>query len=203
MADGIAQLDVRKRDRSGYLEKRFSVDEFFVLADNGFFDDAMHYELWDGQIVMTPPPGQLHGHSEARLAKRLILAIDAVDPESRSYVAQPGPGLQVNTDTFVRPDFAVVTPVDPANVARLRPEHVLHCIEVSNSTLDQDIHRKSRTYATVEISEYWIVDTVNGKLHIFRSPARGEYSDVSSHGPGQSVSPLFEPRIEIAVGDLF
>lgn len=203
MADDARPLDTDLLDGPGYREKRFSVDDLFELGELGLFNDANRYELWDGRIVMTPPAGAHHARSEARIVARFVLALSERGLLETRYVAQPNAGLEMTDDTFLQPDFAVLSPVDPDETPRLKPEHVHLCVEVSRSTLRDDLTIKRKKYAAAQIGEYWVIDTIARKLHCFRAPARGEYGEHTEIQPGESLSPLFEPAITIDVADLF
>lgn len=63
-------------------------------------------------------------------------------------------------------------------------------IEVSDSTFRYDRKVKAPLYARCGIPEYWIVEIEKARLHFFRSPADGRYTDVSfTSTPGVTELP--------------
>ncbi|MEM0986713.1 MAG: Uma2 family endonuclease [Pseudomonadota bacterium] len=203
MADGTPHLNTNFPDGPGYREKRFTVDELFALGELGALDDANRYELWDGRLVMTPPPGNHHGRAESRILRRLLAALLELDPDEQRYVVQPNPGLEMSNDTFLQPDLAIVSPTDPDETPRLTPSHVHLCIEVSRSTVRGDLELKRLRYAQAGIAEYWVLNTWTSALHLFRQPENGDYAETRVLGTTETLSPLFEPRIVLAVDQLF
>ncbi len=187
----------------GHRERLFTVDEFLRLGEAGFLDEPGRYELWSGRIMRAPPPGTRHGRTEAALVRLLNLALDGIGVSPRFLCVQPNAGLQLNDGTFLQPDAAVVSPVDPDTQPVYTPGDVRLCIETAVTSLEDDRTDKRLKYAGAEIPEYWVLDAVGAIVHIFREPSRGDYLSHTEHRAGESVCPLFEPRVSIAVAALF
>jgi len=203
MADGVPPVNTIAPDGTGYRERLWTVDELFRLGDMGALNDPCRYELWDGRLVVNPPPGNHHGRAETKLLRRFFVELLRLDPGEERFVVHPGAGLQMSDNTWLQPDLAIVSPTDPDDVPRLTPSEVHLCVEVSRSTLRDDLDYKRKKYAAAQISEYWVVNTIDKQLHRFRTPERGDYAEMQIIETGDTVSPLFESRITIAIGDLF
>jgi Uma2 family endonuclease len=59
---------------------------------------------------------------------------------------------------------------------------VLLLIEAADSSLDYDCNLKRPLYARAGIPEFWIVDLVAREVEVCRSPAGGDYAEVSRVG---------------------
>jgi Uma2 family endonuclease len=81
------------------------------------------------------------------------------------------------------------------------PRDALLVVEVSRSTLAFDLNRKKRAYARNGTPEYWVVDLVNDRVHVFREPRDGDYAVHFAAGRGEDVAPAAFPSDAFAVDD--
>lgn len=56
-------------------------------------------------------------------------------------------------------------------------EHVRLVVEISDTTLEDDLGRKRHLYAAGGIPEYWVVDFSGGVVRQHWVPADGSYAD--------------------------
>jgi Uma2 family endonuclease len=180
---------------------RFTREEYYKMADAGLFQNQ-RVELIDGEIVEMSPQNTQHsvalGLTEVALRKlfgieywlRIQLPLD------RGDLSEP------------EPDIAVVrgTPRDYLNG---HPTAAVLLVEVSDSTLQYDRRRKGSLYASAGIQEYWIINLIDRKLEVYRSPEPDaaqpfgfRYSVAQSLGTGEFVSPLAAAQSKISVTDL-
>jgi hypothetical protein len=75
-------------------------------------------------------------------------------------------------------------------------------IEVAESSVNKDKNVKAPLYAAAGIPEYWVIDTNTRRIDIFRKPSREGYTEVTSHGMGDSVRPEAFEDVTIAVRDI-
>lgn len=180
--------------------RKWTRDEYYQMADLGWFVDQP-VELIDGQVVEKASQTNLHA-----------IAIELTGRMLRDVF---GPGFWIRTRAPINlgpysepePDLAVVpgTPRDFQD----HPTAALLVVEVSDSTLAFDAGRKANLYASAGVADYWIVNLVNHRLEIRRSPVPDEgapfghrYTDLTSHQRGDSVTPLARPGARVAVADL-
>ena len=134
-------------------------------------DDDRRYEVVDGALVVTPPPGQLHQAIGAELFRQLVVVAPA-----GWRVAYEWP-LPLGTDGRV-PDLAVVrsdAPVSGSGPYPVGPEHVGLVVEiVSPSSSKTDRFAKPGEYAEAGIPLFWRIETEPVVvLHAFRLEAGG------------------------------
>jgi Uma2 family endonuclease len=117
-------------------------------------DDGLRYEVVDGNLVVTPPPTQLHQIVEQRLQRQLF----AQCPPEWEVVVEFS--LRMGTDGRV-PDLAIVRsgiPVSLSNRNPYLPEHFGLVGEVvSSSTRKTDQFAKPGEYAEAGIPIYWLI----------------------------------------------
>lgn len=200
MADDLRPSPVPPGPDLPPRERLLSVDEFMRMGELGLLEEPGKHELWDGRLVMTPPPGSPHMDRESRIVQTLILALHGVGMLHRFRV-QTGGGLKIGELNFRAPDVMIVRlPFDVDNL--LTGEGVALVIEVANSSLSFDLGEKRGKYAAAGIEEYWVVDVAQGRLHPFRRPKAGDYPPCTPLAAGAVIAPLFAPDLRLKVEDL-
>src|SRR5690349_8412694 len=81
---------------------RFSVEDYYLLAQAGAFGETTHTELIEGEIIEMPPAGPEHSGILSRLCRSLILTL----PDRYDVRCQLA--LRVNDNTELEPDLAVM-----------------------------------------------------------------------------------------------
>ncbi|MCA1712729.1 MAG: Uma2 family endonuclease [Actinobacteria bacterium] len=125
--------------------------EEFVLLES---ETGERFELVDGALLVSPPPGNLH----MAISRRLFRQLDA----------QCAPPLEAAFEVAVRigrsarvPDLAVVRADAPVGHGiGYAPEHLVLAVEiVSPSSHTNDRLVKPAEYAAAGIPSYWRVET--------------------------------------------
>jgi Uma2 family endonuclease len=80
-------------------------------------------------------------------------------------------------------------------------------IEISHTTLREDMSIKASLYARAGISEYWIVDIIGRRVIVHRDPKsesdeEASYETITSHDEAATFSPLADPQSSVKVSDL-
>ncbi len=126
-------------------------------------EDGNRYEILDGALVMSPPPGSAHQIVAAELAA--LLREGALPGGLRALFAplawRIGPGQ------VPQPDLMVVTPEAIGPRAVERPP--LLVVEILSPTgRGRDLSEKRRVYAEGRAAWYWIVDPEEPSLTVLR-----------------------------------
>ena len=144
---------------------RFSVQDYYKMAEVGVLKADKRYELIRGAVLETQPISPAHNYAVKSLAEQLSACLG-----EEATVFSQGP-LQFNDDSEPQPDVLVLKP--PAERYRHNhpvPEDVLLLIEVSNTTLNLDRTTKLALYAGAGIPEYWILNLQKPQLEMHRDP---------------------------------
>ncbi|MDV6031631.1 MAG: Uma2 family endonuclease [Phycisphaera sp. RhM] len=75
-------------------------------------------------------------------------------------------------------------------------------IEVSHSSLNDDLQEKGELYAEAGTQEYWLVDAGGACVHVFRSPQGKAFTDHTIARRGDRISPLAAPEAVLDLDDL-
>ena len=178
--------------------RHWTRDEYYRAHSVGLFGPEEKLELIRGEIVEKMPQGTPH-------ATAISLTFDALYDVARAAGGFVRCQLPVSLpgDSEPEPDLAVAR--GRANDYRGHhpgPEDLLLVVEVSDSTLVYDRTDKARLYAEANVSEYWVLNVGERLLEVRRDPQGGEYRSLQTVREGETVSPLFVPAENLAVGDL-
>lgn len=181
---------------------RWTREEYYRLAELGMFG-RQRVELIEGAIIRLPAQKNLHA-----------ISIDLTQDALRGAF---GPGfwiriqlpLHLGPRSAPEPDLAVVLGRSRDYLKTDHPQTALLIAEISDTSLAYDRFRKASLYARAGIADYWIVDLIDRRLEVRRSPVADPamrygfgYADESVLTESDFVSPLAAPAARIAVGDL-
>lgn len=175
---------------------RFTVDEYYQMADAGIFTEDSPVELIDGEIVEMVALGGRHIRCVTMLTRLLVFAV--------------GPNLYVSPQNSVRldirsepePDFAILRAL-PEGRTPPRTEDVVLVIEVADTSLLYDLNVKVPLYARAGIPELWVVDLTAPRVVQLANPEDGRYTNVAEFHVGDHVISQMIPAVNIAVADIF
>ena len=133
----------------------------------GMPDDGRRYELFEGEVYVTPAPRIVH----QRISRNLELVL-------HSYVEQHGLGevlyapvdVILTDTTVVQPDLLYVSrprlPIVREHGIVAAPDLVVEILSPSSSSRDRGIKR--RLYERQGVAEYWIVDAEARAVDVWR-----------------------------------
>ena len=174
--------------------RRFTVAEYYAMAEAGVLGPDERVELLDGEIVVMAPIGNRHAFCVDWLARFWILAL-----AERAIVRIQNP-VRLNNSSEPEPDVALLAWRDDFYVSgHPGPQDVLLLIEVADSTVDFDRNQKLRLYARAGITEVWIVNLQDRRVETYAEPEGDQYGSIRHYGPGESVAPLSFPDITLEV----
>jgi Uma2 family endonuclease len=176
--------------------RKFSVEEFYKLAEVGVLSEDDRVELLDGQIMVMSPIGESHRTVVDSLAEVLT-----DQRKGRYRVAVQNP-LRIDGEDEPQPDLVLY---HRSVIGRHpKPSETLLVIEVADASLDYDQRTKIPIYASADIQESWVIDLIRHCIHVYREPnPSGRYYEMTtSFNRSDFVSPLAFPDIRIRLDDL-
>lgn len=179
--------------RAALKSYRLTVRDFHDLMETGRFEGRRPI-LINGEILEQGPMNPPHAIA-VNLTVRVLTAVFGMKYHLR--VDQP---LLFGSYTDPKPDLAVV-PGDPRDY-KVHPSVAALVVEVSDTSLRFDRSEKAELYATAGVGDYWVLDVVGRKLHVFRNPADGQYAEQKAYAPDAAVAPLLAPDKPVRVADL-
>ena len=146
---------------------RFTADEFLRMGELGAFEN-MKVELSHGELIRMTPPHDPHGAMQAQIIVKLHAATgDSIG--LRGEVA-----VRLNDDTVRGFDAGLIEP--EAGTKALTPDQVHLAVEVSDTTIDQDLGSKARDYSEGGIRLVWVVDVNARVTHVMSEPGPEGYA---------------------------
>jgi Uma2 family endonuclease len=175
-------------------KRRFTVDEYYRMAQVGILSSRDRVELIDGEIVLMTPVGARHAGCLTSATYALIRAAgdDAI-------VRSQAP-VRLDVHYEPEPDLALLRPRSDFYTSRhAGPGDVLLIVEIADSSIGYDRHVKAPLYAMSGIPEYWIADLNANVLWKYAAPDRGRYQRVEECRRGQSIAPQLLPSCVVPV----
>ncbi|WP_168210765.1 Uma2 family endonuclease [Persicimonas caeni] len=181
----------------GPWRRRFTVEEYNHLAEQGFFDEDDRVELIHGEIVKMTPIGTEHAsHVDKVVAKLREIT------STRAIVRVQSP-IQLGTFSEPEPDVSLLKPRDDFyRHAHPTGEDVLLVVEVADTSLEYDREHKIPLYAEHGVPVVWLVDLRARRVESFERPIDGEYT---LHRKPTATDTLVVPDLEeltITAGEL-
>lgn len=174
--------------------RRFTVAEYYAMAEAGILTEKDRVELLDGEIVVMAPIGNRHQSSVDGYSEMFTLRL-----QGRANVRVQGP-VRLDDDNEPEPDVTLLRRRDDYYATgHPGPDDVLLLIEVADSTLEFDRNVKLRLYAQADIPEVWISNLRNRRVESYTDPTEDGYATVHYFEAGSSVRPLNFPDIALEV----
>lgn len=198
---GLLGGDQRYNDNmSSTLEsvdlRRFTVADYYRMADVRVIDEDERVELIDGVVCQMSPEDSRHA-AAIEIARKVL----GEKFGSRFGLRMQHP-LTLSDMTEPEPDVAVVEHSDPRAYVDRHPTSAALVIEVARSSLDKDLGAKATQYAAAGIPEYWVENLVDDRLEVFRSPTPAGYQSRNTLRRGDTVRPLCAADVEFEVDEL-
>jgi Uma2 family endonuclease len=176
--------------------KRWTRTEMSKLVDMGLLDDC-RYELIRGEIIAKMPRKPSHSAGINDLIEALLPIFGIRHLRSQEPII-------LDDENEPEPDVVVTEPDKTEYYTRHpEPSEVQLVVEVSLTTLRDDLGIKAELYAQAGILEYWVLDIASRKLHVHQRPSGQQWGVVTILADTESVSPLAASGSVIAVADLF
>lgn len=167
----------------------------------GLPNDGKRYEIFDGELSVTPSPVTRH----QRVSRNLQRILDRHVVERRL-----GEVLYAPTDVILAPTTVVVPDLvfvraDRSAIITERaiegpPDLIVEI--VSPSSLRQDRVTKAALYARYEVAHYWIVDP-EARTVEFYELENESYRLVTKAAGGETVEPSLLPGLRIDLGKVW
>lgn len=177
---------------------RFSREAYHRMFETGMLSPEKRYELIDGEVVMMSPLGPSNSSLISRLSEFFVKCL------AESWQCRIQLPIVVSNHSEPEPDFAIVRRNDSKYVKEHPgPVDICLLIEVSSSSLNFDLGRKQRLYASSQIPEYWVVDVEDQAVVVHRQLNAGTYADIERVGVDATIAPLAAPQCQLDLGWLF
>lgn len=180
------------------LKRRFTVEEYYKMAQAGIFSEDDRVELLDGEIVEMTPIGSSHAAVVDRLTR---LFSRLVGEQALVRVQNP---IRLSPHSEPQPDLALLKPrSDFYAQAHPGPEDVLLVVEVAETSVGIDRKIKIPLYAKARISEVWLVDLDEERIEVYRKPSSKGYAEVQRFRRGRNLTLQALPDLKLSASEVF
>ncbi len=175
--------------------RRFTVAEYYSMADAGILSENDRVELLDGDLIVMPPIGNWHAFS----VNSIVVVFPSTLLENRAILSVQNP-VRLDNYNEPQPDIMLLQWRDDFyRNGHPAPGDVLLLIEAADSSVEFDRTVKLQAYARAGIPEVWIVSRPELRIEAYTEPAGNEYTTVRYFGPSETVAPQAFPNITLAV----
>ena len=178
-------------------KRKFTVAEYYRMAEVGILHHTERVELLDGEIIVMAPMGERHANGVRRIDRVLHRALG-----DAAIISVQCP-LRLDDYSEPEPDVALLRfREDDYAIAHPGPADTLVAVEVSDSSLAFDLGDKARRYAAAGIPEMWVMNLPGDCIDRLDQPGPAGYARHTVFRRGEKISPTALPDLELAVVDL-
>ena len=179
------------------VRRRFTVDEYYRMAEIGILHEDDRIELLDGEIVEMPP----NSPAQAGCATALIVLF--APRMGTAFIPSVHHPVRLDEYNEPAPDFALLQPRrDHYRRNHPGPADVLLIVEVGAPSAALDRRIKLPLYARFGIPEVWLVDLARETVRAYRDPAPTGYRTARTYRRGERLAPLAIPDLQLAVAEI-
>jgi Uma2 family endonuclease len=176
---------------------RFSVTEYYRMAETGVLRPDARVELLDGQIIDMSPIGPFHGGVTNYLTTFFVAAANG------RWVTSVQNPVRLDAHSEPQPDLMLLKPsADFYRKRHPRPEDVFLLVEISDTTLERDQEDKLPVYARAGIAEVWIVNLNDLTIEVYSQPGFTGYGSKTVLAAGDKARPQSFPDAMVDVAEL-
>jgi Uma2 family endonuclease len=161
------ETDTRVDEARSVRPYRWTRKAYERAVDVGVLGPGDRVQLIEGEIVEMAPQKEPHAFAILMAQTALSRAF------GRRYHVRPQMPVALGTSSEPEPDLSVVRgrPRDYLHRHPGAPGTVVLALEVADTTLSHDRHRKASMYAKEGIDDYWIVNLRDRQLEVYRDPS--------------------------------
>jgi Uma2 family endonuclease len=176
---------------------RFSVQEYYRMAETGVLKPDARVELLNGEIIDMSPIGPFHGG-----VVNYLIEVFTVARRGRWVTTVQNP-VHLSDHSEPQPDLLLLRPsADFYRKRHPQPEDVYLLIEVADTSVTTDRDEKLPAYGRAGIAEVWIVDLNEEAIEVYRDPHFTGYGSRSILRAGEKAAPRAFPDAAVEVAEL-
>ena len=182
---------------STITKRRFSVKEYYLMAEAGILSPRDRVELINGEIVQMAPIGSYHAACVNTLNRLFMETLGR-----RVIVSVQNP-VRLGERSEPEPDIALLRPrADAYQESHPGPDDVMLIVEVSHSTVEYDRDVKTPLYAEAGIPELWLVNLDEDYIDGLSDPDVAGYRTRRRYARGERIAPALLPDAELDVSEI-
>jgi len=164
-------------------------------------DDGNRYEIFEGELIVSPSPSEKHQNALSNLFGKLYTFLQE-HKIGKIYTAPFD--VYFDEETVVEPDILLVSKERNTIIEEQRingaPDLIVEII--SPKTEDRDRGFKFRRYEKEGVNEYWIVDPDHKTIEIYTLKSTG-YELVKKYADDESVNSPLLSGLQFNIRDIW
>ena len=178
-------------------KRRFSVKEYYLMAEAGILSPRDRVELIDGEIVQMAAIGSYHAACVDTLSNLFREML------GRRVIVRVQNPVRLGERSEPEPDIALLRPrADAYRDAHPGPDDVMLIVEVSHSTVEYDRDVKTPLYAEAGIPELWLVNLDEDYIDGLSDPDGAGYRAMRRYARGERIAPALLPDAALDVSEI-
>ena len=166
-------------------------------------DDSNRYELIEGELFVSRAPGIPH----QRVVLNLEISISNYLEDNPIGILVPGAGAIFSDYDAVIPDLAFVRTERWDQVVTGEKftgalDLVIEVMSRGKENRDRDLLVKRQLYAKYGVTEYWIVDTENRLVEVYRL-SKDRLESIATLRNGDEITTSLLPEFRLGVSSVF
>ena len=154
------------------LPVKLRVEDYLLLDESGAFDAYRKTELIEGDVYFMNAQHRPHALAKTELYNALRDGLRVIGSTLRPLI-----DASVALSEYDAPEPDIVLTSEPKGEGLVPLASVTLIIEVSDTTVKDDLTRKAIIYARAGIPEYWVVDLNAKVIHQMSAPEDEAYTD--------------------------
>ena len=177
--------------------RKFTVAEYYRMAEIGILRPEERVELIEGEIIVMAPIGPGHAGSVGFTTDFIIRRLG-----ERFMVRSQNP-VHLDDGSEPQPDIAIILRRrESYYTAHPTPEDILLVIEVADTFLEYDREVKAHLYGRAGVPETWVKNLPEDCIERFTEPGPDGYSQHTVHHRGETLTPVSLPDLVLPVDEL-
>lgn len=168
-------------------------EEVPAMTRAGVLPEGRGYELVEGVLIHVAAQYSSHVWMVRKLLRKLGRML------REDVAVAPAPSIFLSAGNMLEPDICLYP--DHMESLQVRGPDIHLIIEVSDTTLRNDLGKKAKIYAVHGVSHYWVVDVTGERLHRHAEPGEDGYANRVESGFGEAVALPVEGSPAIVLAD--
>jgi Uma2 family endonuclease len=114
--------------------------------------------------------------------------------------ASPETTFRPSRDTFIKPEILICP--DSVDLKDISRANVLLAVEIADTSLKYDLHRKPVLHAHFGIPQLGLIDAKKREVTVHRKPAAGVYRSMAAFAADQRIVPTLAPEMSVTLAML-
>ncbi len=179
------------------LPLKLRIEDYLLLDRSGAFDAYAKTELIEGEIFFMNAQHRPHALAKMELYDALRDSLREIGSRLRPIVEA---SIAVPERSAPEPDIVVTS--RPAGEGLIPLSYVALVVEVSDTTLANDLGRKGTLYARHGIQEYWVADLNARMIHQMWAPEGEAYAERREVAFGERIEAATIDRLAVETDSL-